>query len=249
MGRQFEVRWGRVVRGTPEEVWDAVTRHSDGWLWPITYEPRVGGAESGLSPDGGVVTAWEPHTRFQTRAETDDGPNQITYVLTPAAGGTHVDYHHLGSVPEDDFARQLDACEVHTTLYSHSMEEYARHFGGRDATYVDVEAGPASEAEGSTARLTEALGIAAAGVGDRVTLAVPGTAPLPAVVDYLDATFVGLRTADGLHRIYGRDRWGWPVSVSHHLFAPDVDAAGVEAAWRTLLDELFTPATTEGTDR
>lgn len=46
----------------------------------------------------------------------------------------------------------------------------------------------------------------------------------------------GIQSAAGLHRIYGRDRWGWPVSIAHHLFDPEVDAARVETAWRTFLD-------------
>lgn len=241
MGTQFEVRWERVVAGSPEEVWDAVTGHVDGWLWPVTFEPREGGAESGLSPDGGVVTAWEPTTRFATRAALADGPNELTYVLTPAAGGTHVAYTHSTWVPDDDAERQRDACEAHTTLYSHSMEAYVRHFAGRDATYVDVEA-PEASADGGTARLLAALGLADAAVGDRVTLAVPGAEPIRGVVDYVEGTFVGIRSAEGLHRIYGRDRWGWPVSVSHHLFDPEADAAGLEAAWRTHLDDLFAEA-------
>jgi len=232
MGKQFEVTWTDEVGAPPEAVWDAVTRHSDGWLWPIAYEPRVGGAETGLSGVGGLVTVWEPPARFVTRAEQPEGPNQLTYALTAIDDGTrtHVDYHHLGSVPVDEYDIQVEACRVHTDLYRHSMGQYATHFAGCDATYVEFEAGPSSCAEGSTARLVEALGLAEAVVGDAVTLAVTGAPPIEAVVDYRQGTFVGLRSAHGLHRIYGRDRWGWPVSVAHHLFGP-VDRAAVEAAW------------------
>lgn len=241
MGEQFEVTWTDEVAAPPEAVWDAVTRHSDGWLWPIGYEPRVGGAETGLSGVGGLVTVWEPPARFVTRAEQPEGPNQLTYVLTAIDDGTrtHVDYHHLGSVAADERDVQHDACVAHTDLYRHSMGQYATHFAGRDATYVEVDAGPASEAPGSTARLVAALGLADAAVGDDVVLDAPGAAPIVGTVDYREQTFLGVRSAHGLHRIYGRDRWGWPVSVAHHLFDPAADGAAVEQAWRALLDGVY----------
>ena len=43
---------------------------------------------------------------------------------------------------------------------------------------------------------------------------VPGIDPIDGVVDYLTATFVGVRTADGLYRFYGRDAFGWPVGAA-----------------------------------
>ena len=52
-------------------------------------------------------------------------------------------------------------------------------------------------------------------------------------------TFLGVRSVHGLHRIYGRDRWGWPVSVAHHLFAPDADGAAIEAAWQAFVDGVY----------
>lgn len=213
MGARFEVTWTDEVEAPPEAVWDAITRHADGWLWPVSYEPRVGGAESGLSQDGGTVTEWEPPRRFATRAEQPDGPNVLTYVLTPTATGTRVDYTHVGHVAEDELAVQHEACIAHTDLYRHSMLAYAARFAGRDATYVAVDA-----PEGTTARLLDEIGLADARVGDEVTVTAPGADPVTAVVDYREGTMVGWRSADGLHRIYGRERWGWPVGIAHHTF-------------------------------
>ena len=48
MSREFTVRWQGDLAGTPEQVWDAITARGAGWIWPITYEPRLGGAEKGL---------------------------------------------------------------------------------------------------------------------------------------------------------------------------------------------------------
>lgn len=242
MGQTFEVTWTDEVDAPPEAVWDAVTRHSDGWLWPISYEPRPGGAESGLTPHGGTVTDWEPERHFSTTGAMAGGTNRVEYRFAPSADGTRtaVEFRHDGIVDDDeDLAVQYDACVAHTDLYRHSMGQYATHFAGRDVTYVEIDAGEASQAEGSTARLTAALGLDGAAVGDEVTLAVPGAEPIAATVDYADGTFVGLRSAHGLHRIYGRDRWGWPVSVAHHLVDPAADGAAVEAAWQAFLDSTY----------
>jgi hypothetical protein len=53
--------------------------HADGYLWKIEYEPRVGGAERGLSQSGGTVTAWNPPRHFATRSPDGDGFNQLDF--------------------------------------------------------------------------------------------------------------------------------------------------------------------------
>ena len=215
MGQTFEVSWSDEVDAPPEAVWEAIT-HPIGWLWPVGYEPRVGGAETGLSPDGGTVTEWEPGHRFSTAAAMEGGTNRIEYELTSTPTGTAVAYVHHGICADDDeLAVQHEACIAHTDLYRHSMGQCATHFPGRDATYV------AEDVEGTTDELLAALGLTDAQVGDEVTVDAPGCEPVTAVVDYRVGTMVGWRSADGLHRIYGRDRWGWPVGIAHHTFAPE----------------------------
>jgi len=57
-----------------------------------------------------------------------------------------------------------------------------------------------------------------------------GLEPIDGVVDYATDTFFGVRSADALYRLYGRDTWGWPVGVAHHLFGDGVDRAASERA-------------------
>ena len=86
MVREFEVRWEGELPADPRDVWDAITQHADGYLWAIEYEPRVGGAERGLTAGGGTVTAWDPPRHFatRTRPETErDGVNELDYRLEP----------------------------------------------------------------------------------------------------------------------------------------------------------------------
>jgi hypothetical protein len=242
MFREFEVRWEGELPASPQAVWDAITVHAGGYLWPIEYEPGVGGRERGLSVGGGIVAAWEPNRHFATHSDPAterDGPNSLDFVLEPLGGITYLRYVHHGTVAADDFERQLDACRRHTTFYQHSLGQYACHFAGRDPVYVCVEAPPES-AEGGFAVVRRALGLADDVVaGEPVTLTPAGLEPVDGVCDYAVGTFLGVRTADSLVRVYGRNAWGYPVSVALHLFGEGLDGAAVERAWAGWIAGVF----------
>jgi hypothetical protein len=242
MFREFEVRWEGELPASPQAVWDAMTVHAGGYLWPIEYEPRVGGRERGLTAGGGFVSAWQPGRHFATRTDPEterDGPNSIDVTLEPLGAITYLRYVHRGTVAAGDFGRQLDACRRHTTFYQHSLGQYACHFGGREPVYLSVEA-PAQSAEGGFAVVRRALGVADDVVGgDPVMLTPAGLDPVEGVCDYAIGTFLGVRTADSLLRVYGRDAWGWPVSVALHLFGGGVDSAAVEQAWAGWIAGVF----------
>jgi len=243
MVQEFEVRWEGELPASPQDVWEAITEHADGYLWPISYEPREGGAERGLTAGGGTVTAWDPPHRFATRTRPEaerDGVNALDHRLEALGAVTYLRYVHRAAVPADDFDRQLAACRAHTAFYLHSLGQYACHFAGREAAYVRVE-GPAESAQGGFAALRRALGIAEDAVaGDRVRLTPEGLAPIEGVVDYATGPFLGVRGADALYRLYGRDAWGWPVGVAHHLFAAGADAAAEERAWGDWVARVLT---------
>jgi hypothetical protein len=59
------------------------------------------------------------------------------------------------------------------------------------------------------------------------------------VVDYSTPAFLGVRSDDALYRFYGRDAWGWPVGVGHHLFAAGTDRETTERAWSAWLAGVF----------
>jgi uncharacterized protein YndB with AHSA1/START domain len=234
----FTLTTEQVVPGPPEAAFDAVTRRAAAYLWPVEYEPREGGAERGLTPGGGTVTTWEPPHRFATRAGSpgEEGYNQLTYTFAPHPDGTLMRAEHRTLLPADGYEVQADACRAHTAFYNHSLAEYVGHFAGRPATYVEAE-GPERTADGGYARVRRALGVPDdAAVGDAVTLT--GPTPIEGVVDHVSDTFLGVRSAEGLHRVYGRSRWGWPVSVAHHLFTPGADADALQAAWQAWIEEV-----------
>jgi hypothetical protein len=238
MVKDFEVRWEGELPAPPPDVFAAITEHADGYLWNIEYEPRVGGAERGLTRTGGTVTAWEPPGHFATRVEGEEF-NELDYRLESHGPITYLRYRHRTAVPADDFDRQLDACRRHTTFYLHSLGQYACHFAGRQAAYVSVE-GPEESADEGFAAVRRALGLPDDVVaGDPVRLTPDGLDPIDGVVDYATDRFLGIRTGDALYRVYGRDAWGWPVGLAHHLFGEDVDQAATERAWAEWVAGVF----------
>jgi uncharacterized protein YndB with AHSA1/START domain len=184
--KDFEVRFEGELPATPREVWDAITVHTSGWYWNISYEPRPGGAERGLTSAGGTVTAWEPPRHFATRAERPDGWwNSLEYVLEPRSGGTFLDYTHTSVVTQGDYDAELDACRRHTEFYYHSLGEYLRNFKGRDAAYVEADGPEGSARRGAFAALRRRLGLAEdAAAGDSVRLTPGGPEAIEGVVDY-----------------------------------------------------------------
>ncbi|AGM03391.1 SRPBCC family protein [Amycolatopsis keratiniphila] len=233
MAKESEVRFEGFLPATPADTWAAITTASGGWLWPIQYEPRDGGAESGLTPNGGMVTVWKPSRRFVTYAEDESGWfNTLEYVLEPKDGGTYLRYEHTTVL--DDWDVEYDACAQHTAFYCHSLGEYLTHFNRRQAKYFKADAPEASKAPEAFDAVKAALGAKA--VGDRVYLEVAG---VEGVVDYLTPAFIGVRTEDALYRFYGRNVWGWPVGIGHHLFAEDADADQAEKAWTAWLNGLY----------
>ncbi|GGS60996.1 SRPBCC family protein [Actinokineospora fastidiosa] len=224
-GEKFEVRYTAVLPATPAVVWDALTVNAGGWLWPVSYEPRVGGRQEGL--DDGVVTEWDPERRLATHASRDDGWfNTLTYTLEKVPGGTRLDYVHQG-VHENDYATEQAACVAHTDLYFHTLGQYVAHFPGRTATYVSADA-PAGM---SYAAVLEALGLASG--EERVRFTTPDGS-VSGIVDYRTENFLGVRTEDALYRFFGRDTWGWPVGVAHHLFGGGASSE----AWEKWLGAL-----------
>ena len=239
MTQQFELRWDGELAATPEQVWDAVTVHTGGWLWPVEYEPKAGGRASGMGEEG-TVTTWDPPRHFATESPDRGGVNALDYLLTPVDGGaaTRLAYRHRG-VADDD--AEVSGGHEHTKFYYHSLTQYVRHFAGRDAAYASADAPASSAATGGFTTLKRALGVADdVTEGDAVRLTPAGLPAVDGVVDYVAPEFLGVRTDDALYRFYGRDAWGWPVGLAHHLFADGADGEAAGHAWQTWLDSIYT---------
>ncbi|MFJ2957634.1 SRPBCC domain-containing protein [Streptomyces sp. NPDC087270] len=234
MSERFEIVKELEIAASPQEVWDAITTGTAGWLWPMEYEPKEGGA----APFGGTVTVWEPPHRLTARTEDAAGIsqqtfNQLEHVIEPLeGGGCRLRYVHSG-IFVDDWANQYDGADKHNDFYLHTLREYVTHFTGRQAVFATADGPAAAGAPDALDTAAHALGLApGTAVGETVTVTLPGaSAPAAAVLDYRNPYFIGLRTQDAMYRVFGRNRFGATVGLSIHDFALGAErGAGSEAA-------------------
>ncbi|WP_329493846.1 SRPBCC domain-containing protein [Kitasatospora herbaricolor] len=236
MAREFEIRREVLLPATPEQVFEAVTTGTGGWLFPVADEA---GAAPGPQAPG--VTAWEPPGRFAVRTEGEGGRfDTLEYLIEPRGeGGARLRYTHGGSFAED-YDTRCESCEKHTDFHLHTLGQYLRHFAGRPAVFVDVQ-GPAASAgaDGFELLLDELHLDQEVRVGDRLSLDLPEIGVLDAEVDYRTPQFLGLRAQDGLYRFFGRNAFGAPVGVTLHLFGEDADRTSTGQPWQAWLDGLY----------
>ncbi|MFE0405300.1 SRPBCC domain-containing protein [Streptomyces nigra] len=244
MPKEFEIAREFEVDATPEEVWEAVTAGTGGWLWPMEPpEPRAGGK----GPFGSEVTVWDPPHRYTNRVEDVEGIseqtlNQLDYTVEPRDEGRRawVRYVHSG-IFVDDWDNQYDGASRHTDFYLHTLRQYLTVFRGRPVTAFATFDGPeAAKAPDALVTVGRALGLADdTAEGARVRVTGPGGQAIDAVVDYRDPYFLGLRTDDALLRFFGRNHWGHVVGMSVHDFAPGADATADEETWKGWLNGVF----------
>lgn len=242
MTRAFEIVREIVLPAEPQDVWTAITAETAAWQFPTGMEIPAGSAP----PEGAPVTTWEPPNRLVIRMESPDGTfNALDYTIEARAGGTaHLRYVHSG-VLADAWADQYDAIGVHTDFYLHTLGQYLEHFRGRPVTYVGrpsagIDGPEAAGTPDAMDLLRSALGVGVdVRVGNAVHASLGGAGSLDGVVDYSTPEFLGVRTADGLYRFFGRNHFGSVVGMSAHLFVDGVDAPAEEAALKTWLDGVF----------
>lgn len=237
MSREFEVTREVDLPAAPDDVWTAITAGTAAWQFPAEE------GEETPTGEGGPVKTWDPPQRLVIRMEAPDGTfNALDYAIEAREGGTaHLRYVH-GGILADGWEDQYDAIAGHTDFYLHTLGQYLEHFHGRPVTYVGQ---PSAGINGSDSAgtpdamdtLRAALG--ASDVGDEVHASLGDAGTLEGVVDYSTPEFLGVRTAEGLYRFFGRNHHGGVVGMSAHLFVDGVDAAEREAELKAWLDGLY----------
>jgi len=242
MSRAFEISREVDLPAAPEDVWTAITADTAAWQFPTGMEIPAGATP----PPGAPIQTWDPPSRLVIRMESPDGTfNALDYAIEARSGGTaHLRYVHSG-ILADEWADQYDALDGHTDFYLHTLGQYLEHFNGRRVTYVGqpsagIEGPKAAGTPEAMDTLRAALGIGAGGaVGDAVHADLGDAGRLDGVIDYLTPAFLGVRTADGLYRFFGRNYFGSVVGMSAHVFRDDVDAAAAEGALKAWLDSVY----------
>jgi len=240
MSKEFEIVYEFDVDATPEQVWDAITSGTGGWLWPMEFD-----GEKRVGPFGSTLTNFDPPHRLTARTEDVGFPtqslNQIDETVEPRDDGRRawVRYVHSG-IFTDDWDNQYDGARKHNAFYLHTLREYVTHFAGRSVAFATLNGSDASTAADAFGVVGRALGLADdVEQGAQVQVRGPEGQLLDAVLDFRDPYFIGLRTDSALIRFFGRNHWGAPVGISVHDFAPDADAKTNELAWQNWLDGAF----------
>jgi uncharacterized protein YndB with AHSA1/START domain len=242
MSREFEITRELSLPGAPEDVWKAITADTAAWQFPTGMEIPAG-AEP---PEGAPVTTWDPPRRLVIRMQSPDGSfNALDYTIEAREGGTaHLRYVHSG-ILADEWEDQYDAIGGHTDFYLHTLGQYLQHVNGRPVTYVGqpsagIEGPPAASSKDAMDRLRGALGLSAdSKVGEEVHASLGDAGALDGVIDYSTPEFLGVRSADGLYRFFGRNHYGSVVGMSAHLFVEGIDARAREAALKAWLDGVY----------
>ncbi len=253
-----------LVPGTPEQVWHAIATGPgmSAWFTPTTVDEHVGGAitfdfgdqDCGEQAPPGVVTAWEPPTRFayEEPGWNGDAPPVATEVVVTSRSGDTcvVRMVHSLFTEKDDWDDELESFEGGWPGFFEVLRVYLRHHAGEPAATVHATAAHPDGMSAVWARLIAALG-AGAQYGTRVETAT-GAPRLSGVVERVKqdahSCEVMLRL-DGPCRgtaVLGSCPVGDETRVMVTLFLYGADAAAVAAAeqpkWAAWLDALLAGA-------
>lgn len=225
--REFEIVFDTELPGTPERVWEAVTKDTSAWMFPTDEWPAV------------YPIKEYPHHLVSRMDGPDGWFNQLEHVLEPLEGGrAKLHYVHSG-IFVDNWDEQYDGASKHTEFYLHTLGQYLRHFDGRPAVFTDVQAPASSQAPDGFVRLKKALGVEGSSAGDKVELDLDGVGRLSAEVDFSNEHFLGLRTGEAMYRFFGRNSFGAPVGMTVHDFSGTGDSEATAAAWGGFLAKVY----------
>lgn len=257
-GNKRWVEMEYLLPGTPEEVWRAMATGPGyaAWFIKASIEERVGGAlrfdfGPGVSTSG-EVTAWEPPVRFgYVETEWMEGapPVATEITITSRAGGQCVvRMVHSLFTSKDDWDDQLESFEGGWPGFFEVLRIYLANFAGqKGAPFGAMAAGIVGEDLPVWTRLTGALGLAGANVGEERT-ASAGPQKLSGVVERIHqdrkVRWIIMRLsapAPGVAIVgtYGGD--GVNASMSLFFYGDDAErtAATSEPLWRDWLGKTF----------
>lgn len=172
-----------VVPGTPEQVWQAVATGPGytAWFTRTEIEERIGGTILfDLGPYGsskGEVTIWEPPFRFgYVEREWSEGAPPVETGITMTSrpdGKCLFRMTHSLIASTDDWDASLEGFETGWPGFFEVLRLYLTHFAGSPAASCHAMTSVEAPQLEVWKRLTEALGLAAANVGEERTTPEP----------------------------------------------------------------------------
>ena len=178
-----------LVPGTPEQVWQAVATGPgmSAWFTTTQIEERVGGAISfdfgdencGADVSSGKVTTWDPPVRleYEEYGWNGDAPPVATEVTITARSGDRcvVRMVHTMVTDKDDWDDEIESFETGWPGFFEILKIYLANFAGAQAATIRTSATHHGGERQAWSKMTTALNLGAANVGDRVEIS--GDAP------------------------------------------------------------------------
>lgn len=249
------------VRGTPEQVWQAIATGPgiSSWFVPTKVEGRVGGALAcdfgGGMVSSATVTEWQPPHRFvaEDKEWTQGGPPVATeWIVEAKAGGTCiVRVVHSLFASTDDWDGQLESTETGWPGYFRVLRHYLEHHAAEPAATFVLSAPAAEGADGIWNKLSRALGMPAPRVGQPVRVEARGAAAMAGTIQAYDQVPQGKgvmlvvhEPAPGVVLASAMDCMGMRVATLQAFFyGPRAGAAAAQHEhWQQWLNDLFPPA-------
>ena len=247
------------VPGTPEEVWQAIATGPgiSSWFVPTQVEERAGGVTTSSFGPGmdshATITAWDPPRRFIAESRDDmgpDGPAVATeWSVEARAGGTCVvRVVHRWFASSDDWDDQFEGHSQGWVSFFRILRLYLAHFSGMPAAAFQVMGVAPEPKEEAWEALVRGLGLAGAGVGQRVrtTAGAPslaGTVAWAGQPEWPEELLLRLDApAPGIAHLFPLPMGG-QVYLSIRIFVYGDDAPGAvaraEPEWRAWIDAHF----------
>jgi len=183
------------VKGTPEEVWQAIATGPgiSAWFVPTEFEMRDGKPVAmtykfapGVEPRA-EITEWNPPHKFAGQGEVYGGspPVASEWTVEAKAGGVcRIRIVHSLFASTDEWDNQLEGANVGWSGFLAILRVYLAHFRGMRSALMQITAPVATSDAESWEALTTAIGVKGLRAGARWS-APAGASPLSGVVEYL----------------------------------------------------------------
>jgi uncharacterized protein YndB with AHSA1/START domain len=181
------------VKGTPEQVWQAIASGPgiSAWFVPTKVDGRVGGTVdcdfgSGMESSA-QITTWDPPRRFVAENATwlQGGPPVATeWTVEARAGGTCiVRVVHSLFASTDEWDDQITSTEKGWPGYFRVLKLYLEHHAGKRSASMVAMAMAQVPVPAIWSELQRAFGVANPRPGQRLRVQAPGAAAMAATVE------------------------------------------------------------------
>jgi uncharacterized protein YndB with AHSA1/START domain len=252
-GRRW-VEMDVVLEAAAEQVWRAVSTGAGytAWFTRTTIEERVGGkVEFQMGPGStsvGEITEWQPPSKlaYVERGWMEGAPDCVTEITVTKRSSGKTQFHmtHSLATSKADWDEALESFESGWQGFFEVLRIYLAHYAGREAAMLQSMMQVKTELPATWKKLTTALNLEAAVVGERVNLTSPE--PLTAVIERVQqdsrlcALTLRLEAPPGV-AIVGSFAWGGQTmaSITGYFYGADAGriVAASESRWKAWLEE------------